>query len=269
MLERLEALARAKGWLDAYRPLPADVTEELRHRYEVRLTYHSTAIEGNTLTQSETQIVLEKGITVGGKSVADHLEVIGHGEALDFVRLLADAREPLGEREVREVHSLVMKGANAPDVGAYRTLDVMAGGTEFRYPSWLSVPERMAAFVATLDPSPDRHPIAHAARAHLDFVTIHPFRDGNGRVGRLLMNLLLLLAGYPIAVIPVERRAAYIDALVAAQTHDEDDALFALVADAVEASLRDTLAICVSAGNGRTKDPAIIPDVRAWLDEPH
>ena len=131
MTDRLEEPTRAKGWLDAFRPLPADVAEELRHRYEARLTHHSTAIEGNTLTQSETQVVLEKGIAIGGKSVLEHLEVIGHKEALDFVRLLADGDEPLGEREIREIHSLVMNGQGNGDVGAYRTLDVMAAGTEF------------------------------------------------------------------------------------------------------------------------------------------
>lgn len=134
MIERLERLTRAKGWLDAFRPLPADVAEELRHRYEVRLTYHSTAIEGNTLTQSETQIVIEKGIAIGGKSLLEHLEVIGHKEALDFVVLLSEAGEPISEQAIREIHSLVMKGQGNGDMGAYRTLDVMAAGTEYRYP---------------------------------------------------------------------------------------------------------------------------------------
>jgi Fic family protein len=103
-------LSTAQRWLQAMRPLPSDVTEELRHRYEVALTHHSTAIEGNTLTQSETQIVIEKGITIGGKSVREHLEVIGHKEALHFVLELASEQTPLGEREIREIHSLVMQG---------------------------------------------------------------------------------------------------------------------------------------------------------------
>src|SRR5580704_7182541 len=106
-MNNLDDLTKAHGWLASLRPLPLSVLEELRHRYEVRLTYHSTAIEGNTLTQSETQIVLEKGVTIAGKSLAEHLEVIGHKEALDFVLELAAADEPIGEREIREIHSLV------------------------------------------------------------------------------------------------------------------------------------------------------------------
>ena len=105
----------------------------------MRLTYHSTAIEGNTLTQSETQMVLEKGITVGGKTLAEHLEVVGHRDAMAFVAGLARAGTPVGEREIREIHALVMRGVERGEGGAYRTLDVMAAGTEHRYPSWLKV----------------------------------------------------------------------------------------------------------------------------------
>lgn len=264
---RLERLTQAKGWLDAFRPLPPSVAEELGHRYEVRLTYHSTAIEGNTLTQSETQIVIEKGITIGGKSVLEHLEVIGHKEALDFVGFLADQGSALGEREIREIHSLVMKGQGNGDTGAYRTLDVMAAGTEFRYPSHPKVPELMAEFARWLGDESNLHPIARASEAHLRFVTIHPFRDGNGRVGRLLLNLLLLQAGYPIAVLPVQRRAEYIDTLATAQAGGSSAALVSLVADAVEASLRETLEACLTAGEteGRAREHRAA--VEAWITQ--
>ncbi len=258
-------LARAKGWLDAFRPLPPAVAEELGHRFEVRLTHHSTAIEGNTLTQSETQIVLEKGITIGGKSVLEHLEVVGHREALDFVRLLASGDEPFGEREIREIHSLVVRGQGFRDEGAYRTLDVMAAETGFRYPSHLQVPELIAGFAAWLASAGEENPVARASQAHLRFVTIHPFRDGNGRVGRLLLNLLLLRAGYPIAVLPVQRRAASIDALAAAQAGGGEEALLGLVADAAEASLRETLAVCLSADPGVPDRMGFGEGFRVWM----
>jgi len=245
-LTTLAELTTAQGWLQDMRPLPPEVTEELRHRYEVALTHHSTAIEGNTLTQSETQIVIEKGITIGGKSLAEHLEVIGHKEALDFVLELADASSPIGEREIREIHSLVMKGQGNGDSGRYRTLDVKAAGTDYVYPSHLKVQEMMEAFVAWLGLPPDLHPVDLATEAHLRFVTIHPFRDGNGRVGRLLLNLLLVRHGYPIAVLHVAQRAEYIGALEAIQSGATREALDALVRGAVARSLRETLETALS-----------------------
>lgn len=236
----LEELSMAHRWLQEIRPLPAEVVEELRHRYEVGLTHHSTAIEGNTLSQSETQIVIEKGITIGGKSMLEHLEVIGHKEALDFVIELAEAATPIGEREIREIHALVMKGQDAGDRGRYRNLDVKAAGTEYVYPSHLRLPELMESFVVWLETA-ETHPVDLATEAHLRFVTIHPFRDGNGRVGRLLMNLLLLLHGYPIAILRVQQRAEYISALELAQSSSNRDALDELIRAAVGRSLRETL----------------------------
>lgn len=262
---RLEELTQAKTWLDAFRPLPVEITEELSQRFDVRLTYHSTAIEGNTLTQSETQIVLEKGVTIAGKSVREHLEAIGHKEAIDFIRVLAEGSEEIGERQIREIHSLVMKGQGHGDTGAYRTLDVKAAGTEFVYPSWITVPEQMRDFVQWLVVLGNEHPIERASEAHQRFVTIHPFRDGNGRVGRLLLNLLLLKSGYPIAVIPVERRAEYIDSLVKAQSGGSGSDLLWLVLDAVEASLRETLAVCLTAGDIKQLDDEVIRVAKAWL----
>jgi Fic family protein len=241
--------------------------DELRHRFEVRLTYHSTAIEGNTLTQSETQIVLEKGITIGGKSVLEHLEVIGHKEALDFVYQLTGPTEPIGEREIRDIHSLVMKGQGHPDTGAYRRLNVKAAGTDFAYPDHLHVPELMSKFVELFNLQTDEHPVYRATGAHAFFVTIHPFRDGNGRVGRLLMNLLLLRCGYPIAVIPVERREEYIDSLVEAQQGASHARLLQLMVDAVEASLRDALEACIGSADAIARmDRAFVQSVQAWVE---
>jgi Fic family protein len=251
------------------RPLPPEVTEELRHRSEVALTHHSTAIEGNTLTQSETQIVIEKGVTIGGKSVLEHLEVIGHKEALDFVMELASDQTPLGEREIREIHSLVMKGQANSDSGRYRTLDVKAAGTDYVYPSHLKIAELMAEFVAWLGSftegsGPDLHPVDLATEAHLRFVTIHPFRDGNGRVGRLLLNLLLLRHGYPIAVLHVAQRAAYIGALEAIQSGGTRDALDALVRGAVARSLHETLETALSSDSVVVSDK-VRAEARAWI----
>lgn len=257
-------LTTARKWLQAMRPLPPDVAEELRHRYEVSLTHHSTAIEGNTLTQSETQIVIEKGVTIGGKSVIEHLEIIGHKEALDFVIELASDQTPLGEREIREIHSLVMKGQANGDSGRYRTLEVKAAGTDYAYPSHFKVAELMAEFVEWLGSGPDLHPIDLATETHVRFVTIHPFRDGNGRVGRLLLNLLLLRHGYPIAVLPVAKRAEYIGALESIQAGGSRDSLDELVRDAVARSFRETLETALSS-DSVTVSLEIRAEASAWI----
>lgn len=242
----LDLLTQAHALLQSLRPLPPQVRHELGHRFDVALTHHSTAIEGNTLTQSETEIVIEKGITVSGKSLRDHLEVVGHKEALDFVRELADASQPIGEWEIRQIHSLVMKGQEAQDRGGYRSLDVKAAGTGHRYPSHLKVPELMRDFGVWLGQESPDHPVIRASEAHFRFVTIHPFRDGNGRVGRLLMNLLLLQNGYPIAVIPLAKRADYILCLELAQGLGDRSALDHLVMSALLRGFRETFETAVS-----------------------
>lgn len=245
-MDTLNELTSLYKFLSRFRPLPTEIVEELSHRFAIRLAHHSTAIEGNTLTQSETEIVIEKGITIGGKSVREHLEVIGHQEALEFVLSLSEADANISERDIKDIHSLVMKGQSNGDSGAYRTLNVKAAGTEFTYPEHLHVPEMMHSFVAWLNSAGDSHPVQFASEAHLRFVTIHPFRDGNGRVGRLLLNLLLIRAGYTVAVIPVSRRAEYIDALVAAQSSAAADGPLTLVVDSVRESMVEVLDICVS-----------------------
>jgi Fic family protein len=263
----LAELTVAHEWLQAIRPLPLEVIDELRHRYEIALTHHSTAIEGNTLTQSETQIVIEKGITIGGKSLVEHLEVIGHKEALDFVLELAKTSSKIGEREIREIQSLVMKGQGNGNSGRYRTLDVKAAGTEFVYPSHLKVPELMATFADWLANRNSAHPVEFAAEAHLRFVTIHPFRDGNGRVGRLLMNLLLVRSGYPIAVLAVSQRPAYIASLEKAQSTGNREPLDTLVRDAVANTLRDTLETALSSASV-TAPERLRKLVTAWIKKP-
>ena len=237
LLQDLDAL---KIQLDALRPLAPDLLHNLRELYTVRLTYHSTAIEGNTLTETETQIVLEKGITIGGKSLQEHLEVINHAEAIDFVRDLAQASTPITEGEIRQIHSLVCKGDR--QAGAYRVVNVIAAGTNYRYPDAINVPDLMADFGDWLSQPPPQHPVAIATAIHARLVTIHPFTDGNGRVARLLMNLHLLRTGYPLAIIQAADRAAYIDAVVAWQA-GKTEPLLLMVASCVKSSALEILSL--------------------------
>ena len=262
----LDDLSTAQAWLQSLHPLPTAVVEELRHRYEVSLTHHSTAIEGNTLTKSETQIVIEKGITIGGKSLTEHLEVIGHKEALDFVLEVVSGDSQFTEREIREIHSLVMKGQANGDNGKYRNLDVKAAGTDYVYPAYLKVPDLMTQFMEWLNYPSDLHPVEFASEANARFVTVHPFRDGNGRVGRLLLNLILLRSGYPITVLEVGQRSEYIDALEAFQSENSRIALDSLITHAVSKSLRDTLTTALSSSSIHLKDSEK-QTMLTWLDE--
>lgn len=267
--DTLAQLDKLKGWLDGFRPLPTTVLDELKKYYDVNFTYHSNAIEGNTLTKSETQMVLERGLTIGGKSVVEHLEVIGHKEAIDYIEEIARA-EAIGEREIKDVHNIIMRAVSPDEAGRYRQLDVKAAGTDHVYPPHFHLTDLMRDFVSWLgsDEAELQHPVVFATQAHFRFVSIHPFRDGNGRVGRLLQNLILIRHGYPIAVITNERRSSYIDALVYAQNNSDDvDELTKIVADASRESMIDYLRILLTASESRAKSLPIYDEVLVFLRE--
>jgi len=258
LAERLAQLDTLKAWLDSFRPLPVVVVEELRKYYTVVLTYNSNAIEGNTLTQNETEMVLSHGITVNGKSLVEHLEVTGHREAMVYMEELALADSAIGEWEIKNLHSLIMhpveQASRQNEAGRYREVDVRAAGSDHRYPPPYRVAELMEQFAAWLyaNEALALHPVEYAAQAHYRLVSIHPFRDGNGRTGRLLMNLCLLRAGYPITVITNAQRSRYIDSLVHAQNHGDDiDDLTTLIAEAARESFIEYLRMLSTAGDSR------------------
>lgn len=234
----LDALTEKKVRLDQYRPLPPDLVRNLEEWYRVELTFTSNAIEGNTLTRRETALVLEKGLTVGGKSLREHLEAANHARAIDWVRAQID-RKPmdLGERDILEIHAMILRGIDDTNAGRYRNIAVRIAGSTVVLPNPMKVPELMADFAAWLAGANDLHPVALAAEAHYRLVTIHPFVDGNGRTARLLMNLLLMMADYPPAIIQKRERLAYIGALEKAQTGGPKEDYEALVCRAVERSL--------------------------------
>ena len=255
LVPTLQQVDRLKAQLDPLRPLPPDVVAELRHRTTVRFTYNSNAIEGNTLTQSETEMVLEQGITVGGKTLIEHLEIVGHRDAIDFIQELAGSKTVIRAYEIRQIHALIMQVISRDEAGQYRRIGVQSAGTGQVYPPPHLLEGLMADFVDWLTrpsfaerlPRRKLHPLEFATEAHLRFVSIHPFRDGNGRTGRLLMNLLLIQAGYPIVTIPAAQRADYINAIVEYQQNQAGiDPLLGLVADAAINSLTETLEVAQS-----------------------
>lgn len=234
-----EAITEKRARLDALRPLTARSVEVLDRWYDVELTFTSNAIEGSTLTRSETAVILEKGITVGGKPLKDHLEAVDHADALAFVRRLAQRDEPLREGDVREIHRLVLARSDAVEAGSYSRHQRAVPGSAVRFPSPAELPALMGDFglwLTSIEAGPES-----AFEAHYRLVTIHPFSDGNGRTARLLMNLILLRAGYPPVTIGPEERVAYLDALEARQAHDREQPWRDLMLGRLEASLDMTL----------------------------
>jgi len=237
MDKKLKQLTDKKRQLDAMRPLPQAQIKNLYEWFRVELTYTSNAIEGNTLTRKETALVVEKGLTVQGKSLNDHLEATNHAMALDYVSDIASkTRQELTERELLDIHGLILQGISNEDAGRYRRVAVRIAGTSVVLPNPMKVPELMTEFMTWLTGSNSDHPIKIAADAHYKLVRIHPFVDGNGRTARLLMNLLLIQAGYPLTIIRETERKAYIDALDRIDTTGKFDEFYRLIYDAVDRS---------------------------------
>lgn len=211
-----ERLSEFAANVDRFRqegPLDDVSVAKLEEHFKASHVYHSAGIEGNRLTMQETIVVLKEGIDISGKPLADTLEVRSLGAAYECLRTLAKSGERVTQVDIRSLHSLVVgDDPNLPD-GAYRQIGVIISGAEYRPPEPLEVPARMADLVEWVNEPTKRHPVVVAAVAHHELVAIHPFADGNGRVSRLLMNLLLMRSGLPICNIRREDRAAYYEAL--------------------------------------------------------
>jgi len=230
--EILKHVDLGKAKLDALRPLPSSTAASLRESLALDWTYNSNAIEGNTLTLSETKVVLE-GITVGGKSLREHLEAVNHRDAIEYVENLVKSREALTEQDILTLHGLVLKGIDSNEAGRYRRQNVIIGGAKIRPPNFTHVRDEIAALLDWRKAAQAMHPIEREAQFHARFEKIHPFIDGNGRTGRLLLNLELLKEGYPVAVIRREDRMQYYEALGKADAQDDYTSLTRMVAEAV------------------------------------
>jgi Fic family protein len=214
-----DRLTRAKEELDRLPPLCPRALRALADWYEIELTYTSNASEGSTLTRSETALVLEKGSEIAGKPLKDQLEALAHREAWHFIRILAAAGGPVREGDIREVHRLISVRTDPEEAGRYARDQRIYPGSSLELPTPAEIPALMEKFAVWLAAAPGGPEIAFAAHARL--LAIHPFTGGNGRIARLLMNLLLIRADCPPLVIAPEHRAAYIDALRALQLHND------------------------------------------------
>lgn len=232
-----EMLAEKKTKLDGYRPLPPDLVKNLEQWFIVELTYTSNAIEGNTLTRKETAVVVEKGLTVSGKSLVEHLEATNHASALQTVLKLAEGKtKDLTEHAILDIHETILKGIDDGNAGHYRTIPVRISGSMVILPNPVKVPNLMTRFTKDITGARNWHPVALAAEAHYQLVTIHPFVDGNGRTARLLMNLILMQNGYPPALIRKRDRLRYIKSLEQAQLGGSKEDYHRIVAAAVDRS---------------------------------
>lgn len=238
MDDKLNQLDAKKKRLDSYKPLQNELIKNLEEWFRIELTYTSNAIEGNTLTRQETAMVVEEGLTVQGKSLIEHQEAINHAEAFDYIQtLVSKKRQELSVRDILDIHSIILNKIDDANKGRYRNVAVRLKGSETILPNPRKVPELMEEFIKWLQGNNSDHPVKIAIDAHFKLVSIHPFVDGNGRTARLLMNLLLMQAGFPSGIIRKEDRNAYISSLEKGQTKEDLVDYYATILDAVDRSL--------------------------------
>lgn len=204
--------------LAALRPLSPESVASLAAAWDVRMVHESNAIEGNSLTLRETDLVLSKGVTVSGKPLKDHLEAVNLAKAWERVKELAKPGAALTERDLLDLHRIVLTSVEDSFAGSYRTGAVRISGSNHVPPNPVKVPDLMAALFLELPGISD--PVERAAKLHHGISHIHPFADGNGRCARLAMNFVLIAAGYPPVSIPMDLRMDYYRALEAADAGD-------------------------------------------------
>lgn len=226
----LVQIDKLKKKLDKFREFNSyRITQAL----ELEYTFESNRIEGNTLTLKETDLVVNEGLTISGKSMREHLEAINHKEAIEYVKHLIDKQTDINEREVLSIHNLILRGIDQANAGKYRSVQVMIKGSAFMPPVPFLVAKQMEDYFLWYNLNYKKlHPVLLAAEMHERLVTIHPFIDGNGRTSRLVMNLILLKNGYVIANIKGDAtsRIAYYNALEKVQTGGSKEDFMLLIA---------------------------------------
>jgi len=209
-----ERILSKKKTLDSLRPLPLQLVQKLQEQMQIEFTYNSNAIEGNALSLRETQLVIQEGITVRGKSLREHLEARNHPEAIAHIEKLVQKISPLEQDDILKVHEILMRGIDDQNAGKYRTGQVRVAGATFMPPPADKIQPLINELLQTISKNPDElRPIELAAFFHHKLVYIHSFLDGNGRTARLLMNVILMRNGYPFTVLLKVDRAEYLRAL--------------------------------------------------------
>lgn len=237
LFSKIDAL---KEQLNQRRPLTAGELQRLRDEFLVEYTYNSNAIEGNTLTLQETALVLE-GVTIDRKPLKDHFEAVGHKDAFLYVQELVKDKIPFSETVIKQIHTLVLMD-RPEDRGIYRRIPVRIMGAYHTPPEPVLVPEKMEKLVKEFT-NTKMHPIESAALFHLKFEGIHPFVDGNGRTGRLILNLFLMQNGYPPINVKFSDRKRYYEAFDVYYRDGDTGAMIEMVAEYAEERLRQFLTV--------------------------
>ena len=235
----LQKIDEKKQRLDRLRPLPKDAVQHLLEDIRLRHTYNSDAIEGNTLTLQETKLVLEEGITIGGKPLKDHIEARNDAEAFDFIVQFVQQKTPFSQETIQYIHEIVTKGL-LKDAGKYRTGNVRITGSSITPPRYTKIIPLMDEYIHTIK-SLKIHSLKKAAFIHHRLVWIHPFFDGNGRVARLLMNLFLMQQEYPPVILKQEQRKTYYNVL-----HQADNGTVSPLAEFIAKAMNESLQLYLS-----------------------
>lgn len=236
-----------KARLSGLRPLPAEALKKIEEAFAIEYTYESNRIEGNTLTLQETELVVNEGVTIAGKSMREHLEAINHAEAIDYIKDFAKNGIEISERTIKEIHALVLHGINRENAGRYRSVPVMISGSTHVPPQPYLLEKQMEDFIIKFREMEAEkvHPVLIAAFLHDELVRIHPFIDGNGRTSRLLMNLYLLRNGFTLVALKGnnEEKISYYKALETSHTENNPLDFQKVVAQAEITSLKRYLSV--------------------------
>jgi Fic family protein len=230
------------------KPLDQIQLKKMEEYFHTSYTYESNRIEGNTLTLQETHLVINDGITIGGKSMNEHLEAINHKEAIELIYDLVQNMTPFNAFRIKQLHQLILKGVDSKNAGKYRTVPVRISGSTHLPPEPFLIEKMMEDYFLFYETQKSNlHPVILAAEMHERLVSIHPFIDGNGRTSRLVMNLILLQNGFTIANLKgsLENRMKYYKALEKVQINHENDEFYQLIIENVKESLQEHIYLSV------------------------
>lgn len=218
--------------------------EKVARAFDIEYTYESNKIEGNTLSLQETALIIEKGITIGGKTLNEHLEAISHAHAIEYIKALAKEKNTITERDILQIHALILQGIDRANAGAYRKVQVMISGAKHIPPPPYLLQKKMEDLINWYNENKNLlHAVELSAEMHERLVSIHPFIDGNGRTSRLLMNLILLQNGFPIAILKGDdqSRLKYYQALETAQINKDKRPFIRLIYENVRETMERIL----------------------------